>query len=140
QICRFCLTYVFNTENVREPEQQEYRELPGLIRKCVDETQMVKGEDTAYRRLLLFREAAGILNAERQGLAWSGVPEEEVLQILEDMEKEAGEMQITREKVLKLREVLLEDLEEYRVNLHRAYENAGKHSESLRKQEERRSE
>ncbi len=119
----FYSQYVVDSTSVKEPQLENYTELLESLQTCLGNVQQYDGDDAAYINLVMAREIINLLNDHRKGLAKTGVTIEAVQKIYDTVERTCSGLSVTQETSLGIQDEILQNLEIYRENLKRSYEN-----------------
>ena len=119
----FYKKYVCNAVGVYEPGKKDYQALLRSFRLCLQKSESSRYGGADYVGLLMDREMLYILNDQRRGLAAEQIPLEEVLDLVSEIKKDAGERQAAQNKSFVLQEEVLSGSGTCWNNISRTYEN-----------------
>ncbi len=128
-IGNFYNQYVDNATSVKEPTLSAYTELLESFQTCIDNTEDYESDDSAYIRMRLYKAIADLLNDHRKGFASVGVPEEDVIGVLDTIYEKTESISVTQETSQELREDILGSYQLYFDNITRVYTNTGERKE-----------
>lgn len=128
RICEFYSQYVNDISNVKEPKEEDYKELLDSIEEClvnIEEYSKSDDDDSSakYRGLLMYREMQNLLNDYRNGFVVTGIEESKVLGILTKIHDRAEQIIVANQEgeTGKIKEIIKASHTEYTENIQRAY-------------------
>ncbi len=123
KLCDFFTEFVLNESSVQEPVLAEYEGMLTAIEACMQDMKTYSSNDAAYTRLTLYQRILDMLNVNIRGLALTGVEQETVVRLIEDIKAAVEAESITQKKSITLQEQILADSENVLDNLVREYES-----------------
>ncbi len=125
RICSFYRAYVLGPVGGTEAGREEYLELIEAMDECVDRVLSA----SAYDQLTLYNGIFLLLYDQREGMAATGVPEEEALGLLDRVWGRSVVLSATKEETTALQNEILDHYRVYRDAMERAYEHREVHDD-----------
>jgi serine/threonine protein kinase len=127
-ICSFYKEYILSSASVEEASLSDYEK---LLENCESVTDGIDTmEDAnAYDRLVAYNGVFNLLYDQRKELAESGIPEEKVTGLLDEIHEKATALDVKKEPSQKLQAEIREHYADYKEAVERAYENTGRRAE-----------
>lgn len=119
QICNFYRQYILSSTNVQEPSQQDYENLLTTIDTTMDSMENAG----AYDQLSLYNGIYSLLLDQRNNFAAVGIPKEEIMGIIDQVDSNASDLVVQKETSVDLQEKVLGNTEELRQAIERSYSN-----------------
>lgn len=124
QICSFYKKYILSSATVEEASRDSYQTLFNTITGALED---VKGAG-AYDKLTLYNGTFMLLYDQRVSMASVNVEESTVLELLETVYKGAKSLSVQKEQSKELQREIVDNYEEYKQDIERAYDNAAERS------------
>ncbi len=125
-VCEFYKEYVANTSNTKEPTYEKYSELMNSLKECIANLDSYENENLPYIKLVIYDAVLDLLSEQRKGLATTGIEQQEVTDMINNIYKKTEELPVTQEKSLDKQEQILNKLEGYVSDILDTYENIGR--------------
>lgn len=122
-VCRFYSEYVLSDTSKKEPTQKIYTDLIDTLNESVGSLDDYDDEDSAYVKLVLYKQIMDLLNDQRKGFAQLGVEKEKVLNLLDEINNKTKEMFVTQEASTELKQDIKDNYSKFIDNLNRTYQN-----------------
>lgn len=119
----FYKQYVTNTTGVNEPSREDYTGLLNSLEQCVKNVEDYQDQSASHRKLTVYQELVNLLRSHKKGLAITGVEQELVMNVLDEIKEKCGEIPGTVDETQSFREKLLSEIETVRNDIHVTYEN-----------------
>lgn len=120
-ICLFYKNYILNSVTVAEASKGDYEELLGIITEALED---VEGAG-AYDQLTLYNGAFMLLYDQRNSMVSVNVSQQDVEELLKTVYERAYNLNsVQKSQSKKLRNEIIENYENYRQAISRAYTNA----------------
>ncbi len=130
RLCDFFARYIYDRDGISEPEAGDCERILEAVTLCLEETETQETGDGMWLQLTLLQSMENLLGEYRQYFADAGIPQESVLQILQNIEEKTSGMPVKRETLVKLREEILQDCAECRKQIVRTYASIEKWKEA----------
>lgn len=122
-VCDFYKNYVSNATNTKEPSYEIYYELLNSLDKCITNLDEYDYDDLPYIKLTVYEAVCDLLNEQRKGFAVTGISQDMVLGLMENIFVETKDLAVTQEKSINKQNSILSKEEEYIRNITITYEN-----------------
>ena len=122
-VCRFYSEYVLSDTSKKEPTQKIYTDLIDTLNESVGNLDDYDDEDSAYVKLVLYKQIMDLLNDQRKGFAQLGVEKEKVLNLLDEINNKTKEMFVTQEASTELKQDIKDNYSKFIDNVNRTYQN-----------------
>ncbi len=119
EICRFYRTYLLKSSLPKDPSASGYEHLLEVLRRGIRSESI----SDAYEKTAMCHFAFMILYDQREAMALSGIREENVLQILEDVYNTSCGLSVSRKAAVRMKEDILRNYEKAQKAVERAYRN-----------------
>lgn len=123
-ICSFYKRYILSASTVEEASRDNFENLFETIESALSSVENAG----AYDQLSLYNGAFMLLYDQRSSIVQVNVEQEEVLALLEKVYDRAAALTVQKEQSQKLQQEILDNYEEYRQAIERAYRNAQERS------------
>lgn len=120
QICAFFKKYILNAATVDEASKSNYETLFTTIDGALND---VEGA-SAYDKLSLYNGVFMLIYDQRDDLASVGYEKSAVLSLFDEVHTQAKSLNVRKEQAEKLRQEIVNNYEQYRESIERAYSNA----------------
>lgn len=120
QICYFYRTYILNSATIEEASKESYDNLFETINSTLTSVENAG----AYDQLSINNGIFILLYDQRISMAQVNIDQEEVLNLLERAYNNAKSLSVQKEQSKKLQEEIVENYENYKQAIERAYTNA----------------
>lgn len=122
-VCRFYSEYVLSDTSKKEPTQNVYTDLIDTLSKSVGSLDNYKDEDSAYVKLVLYKQIMDLLNDQRKGFAQLGVDKNKILGLFDEIENKTKSMFVTQEASIEMKQDIEENYRKFIENINRTYQN-----------------
>ena len=122
-MCRFYSEYVLSDTSKKEPTQNVYTDLIDTLSKSVGSLDNYKDEDSAYVKLVLYKQIMDLLNDQRKGFAQLGVDKNKILGLFDEIENKTKSMFVTQEASIEMKQDIEENYRKFIENINRTYQN-----------------
>ena len=119
-ICSFYKRYILSASTVEEASKDNFEILFETIENALSSVE----EAGAYDQLSLYNGTFMLLYDQRNNIVQVNVEQEEVLALLKKVYDRAAALTVQKEQSQKLRQEILDNYDEYREAIERAYRNA----------------
>lgn len=119
-ICSFYKQYILSTSTVEEASKDNFEILFDTIENALGSVENAG----AYDQLSLYNGTFMLLYDQRNSIVQVNVEQEEVLDLLKKVHDHAAALTVQKEQSQKLRQEILDNYDEYRQAIERAYRNA----------------
>lgn len=120
QICSFYKKYILSSTTVEEASKENYEKLFGTIEGTMDNVK----DAGAYDQLSLYNGTFMLLYDQRNSMVQVNVQKDEILTLLLKVYNNASSLTVQKEQSKKLQQEILDNYEEYKQAIERAYTNA----------------
>ena len=124
-IGKFYNDFVVSSTGVNEVTRDSVEQLLDSFMVCIENLEDYESSDSAYTSLTMFQEIINLINDRRKEFAASGVPQDDILKVIDIIEKKTEDLVVTRDVSVELRENILKNCDAYRDNIERTYNNLG---------------
>lgn len=124
-IGKFYNDFVVSSTGVNEVTRGSVEQLLDSFMVCIENLEDYESSDSAYTSLTMFQEIINLINDRRKEFAASGVPQDDILKVIDIIEKKTEDLVVTRDVSVELRENILKNCDAYRDNIERTYNNLG---------------
>ena len=124
-IGKFYNNFVVSSTGVNEVTRDSVEQLLDSFMVCIENLEDYESSDSAYTSLTMFQEIINLINDRRKEFAASGVPQDDILKVIDIIEKKTEDLVVTRDVSVELRENILKNCDAYRDNIERTYNNLG---------------
>ena len=131
RLCDFFVMYMFDQEGISEPDRETCEDILDAVRQCLDEAGTRETGDGVWLQLILMQSMEALLREYRQNFADAGVGQETVLEILQELEEEAGAVTVGRETLRELQADILKSCSDCREEIRKTYANIEKWKEAV---------
>lgn len=119
-ICSFYKKYILSSATVEEASKENYENLFQTIESAMDSVR----EAGSYDQLSLYNGTFMLLYDQRSSMVQVNMDQEEILSLLDLVHNRASALTVNKEQSQKLQQEILDNYEEYRQAIQRAYVNA----------------
>lgn len=124
QICSFYKKYILNSATVEEASMESYDSLFNVIESALDDV----NNEGAYDQLTLYNGIFMLLYDQRLSMASVNVPQYQVDNLLSKVYENAKSLSVQKEQSKKLQQEIIDNYDEYKEAIDRAYLNVGERS------------
>lgn len=124
-IGKFYNDFVVSSTGVNEVTRESIEQLLDSFKVCIENLEDYESSDSAYTSLTMFQEIINLINDRRKEFTASGVPKDDILEVIDIIEEKTEDLVVTRDVSVDLRETILRNCDEYRDNIERTYINLG---------------
>ncbi|MEE1057351.1 MAG: serine/threonine-protein kinase [Acutalibacteraceae bacterium] len=124
QICSFYKKYILNSATVEEASMESYDSLFNVIESVLYDV----NNEGAYDQLTLYNGIFMLLYDQRLSMASVNVPQYQVDNLLSKVYENAKSLNVQKEQSKKLQQEIIDNYDEYKEAIDRAYLNVGERS------------
>ncbi len=115
--------YVLNSTSVKEPKEEDYKNLINSLNACIQNIEEYDYDDEAYIKLTMYREIQNLLYDRRDALAKNGIEEQELIDVLDLVNAKTTELSVTQSASIDIRDKILESYNSYIERIQITYGN-----------------
>lgn len=120
QICTFYKKYILSSSSVKEAMKEEYENLITTMKNTLE---LVKNAGEEYDQLSIYNGTFMLLYDRRSSMVQVDIRQGDVLDLLEKVYMSASELNVWQEKSKKLQNEIIDNYDNYREAIIRAYTN-----------------
>lgn len=120
QICTFYKKYILSSSSVKEAMKEEYENLITTVKNTLE---LVKNAGEEYDQLSIYNGTFILLYDRRSSMVQVDIRQGDVLDLLEKVYMSASELNVWQEKSKKLQNEIIDNYDNYREAIIRAYTN-----------------
>ena len=124
----FYKNYVVESTNVKEPSLDNYTQLLGSLKECIENIDNYNSSDIPYIKLTMYLEISNLLNDHRRGFASTGIPEESLTELLTLMKDKAASVAATQQQSIEKQEQIAEQYPNILDSIKTTYQNVKERS------------
>lgn len=132
-ICSFYKKYILSSASVDEASLNDYESLLDTCQNVVMEIDTI-ADANAYDKLVAYNGVFNLIYDQRTDMVQIGIKEKQLTDLLEDIYTKARKLGVKKEQSKNLQTEIVDNYEDYREAIIRAYENAERRIEMTEKE------